>query len=53
MMDTQVMFWMTFCSLGLLGNKQPSTKVASERRIMKVHFGGCHPNYFDFIFVQL
>ena len=25
MMDGQVMFWMTFGSSGLLGNKQPST----------------------------
>ena len=45
MMDGQVVFRMTFCSSGLLGNKQPSTKVASERRIMKVHFRGCHTNY--------
>ena len=45
MMDAQVMFWMTFRSLGLLDNKQPSTKVASERRVMKVHFGGCHSHY--------
>ena len=45
-LDAQVMFWMTFCCLGLLGNKQPSTKVASERRIMKVCFGGCHSNYW-------
>ena len=27
MMDAQVMFWMTFCSWWLLGNKQLSTKV--------------------------
>ena len=55
MMDGQVMFWMTFCSSGLLGNKQPSTKVTSERRIMKVCFGGYHSNYWwnDFIFLKL
>ena len=29
------MFWMTFCSSGLLGNKQLSTKLVSESKIMK------------------
>ena len=46
MMDGHVMFRMMFCSSGLLGNKQSSTKVASERRIMKVRFGGCHSYYW-------
>ena len=31
-MDGQVMFWMTFWSLVLQGNKQPSTKVAYQRK---------------------
>ena len=30
-MDGQVMFWMTFCSLGLLGDKYLSTKVLPHR----------------------
>ena len=46
MMDAQVMSWMRFCSSGLLGNKQPSTKVAFERRITKVCFAGCNSNYW-------
>ena len=45
-MDAQVMSWMTFCSSGLLGNKQPLTKVAFERRIMKVCFVGCNSSYW-------
>ena len=44
MMDAQVMFRMTFCSSGLLGNKQLSTKVVSKGKITKVYFGGCHSN---------
>ena len=54
MMDAQVMFWMTFCSSGLLGNKQPSTKVASERRIKKCNLESVIRiiDRIDFIFLQ-
>ena len=45
MMDAQVMFRMTFGSSGLLGNKQPSTKLVFERKIMKIHLEGCRSNY--------
>ena len=55
-MDAQVMFQMTFCSSGLLGNKQLSTKVVSKRKITKVCFKGCASKIIDaikFIFPQL
>ena len=45
MMDAQVMFRMTLGSSGLLGNKQPSTKLVFEQKIMKIHLEGCRSNY--------
>ena len=46
MMDAQVMFWMTFCSWRLPGNKQLSIKVVCESKITKVCFGGYHSDYW-------
>ena len=54
MMDAQVMFQMMFSSSGLRGNKQPSTKIVSKRKIMKACVGGCCSiiNVIKFIFLQ-
>ena len=41
MMDAQAMFWMTFSSLGLLSNKQPSTNIVSETEPRKVWYSSC------------
>ena len=54
-MDAQVMFRMTFCSSGLLSDKQLSTKLVSARRSQKCALKGViqNVNGIDFIFLLL